>query len=112
MIAAAPLAVLPAKFAWEALRHGLGTMTDRENIFISTGMVLFCYIMAIVLPNVGSVIAITGATVNPFIAYIFPIMFYLKLDDAPNLSLGKVCSYLVLLGVIMISLMGFMALFN
>ena len=75
-------------------------------------MVVFCYIMAILLPNVGSVIAMTGATVNPFIAYIFPIVFYLKLDESPSLSPVKVCAYLVLLGVIMISLMGFIALFN
>ena len=87
-------------------------MTDRENIIISTSIVLFCYIMAILLPNVGSVIAMTGATVNPFIAYIFPIMFYLKLDEAPSLSSGKICAFTVLIGVIMISLMGFVALFN
>ena len=47
VIAAAPLAVLPAKFAWEAVRHGLGEMSDKENIIISVLMVAFCYITAL-----------------------------------------------------------------
>ena len=90
VIAAAPLAVLPAKYAWEALRHGIEEMSGRENILVTALMVLFCYTMALALPNVGSVIAVTGATVNPFIGYIFPIWFYLKLDPEANLSKNKI----------------------
>ena len=80
VIAAAPMAVLPAKYSWENMRHGAGTMSGRENIIISFGMVLFCYILALALPNVGSVIAVTGATVNPIIGFILPILFYIKID--------------------------------
>ena len=111
VIAAAPLAVLPAKFAWEAVRHGLGEMSDKENIIISVLMVAFCYITALLLPNVGAVIAATGATVNPFIGYIFPIIFYLKLDDSPCTSPAKLLAYAVLVAVIIVSFMGFIALF-
>ena len=81
VIAAAPMAILPAKYSWQALRHGdEGRMGNIENIVVSVGMVLFCYILALTLPNIGSVIAVTGATVNPVIGYILPIVFYMKLD--------------------------------
>lgn len=112
VIAAAPLAVLPAKYAWEAMRHhGVTNMSDRENGIVSAGMVIFCYLMALLLPNVGSVIAVTGATVNPFIGFIFPIMFYLRLDPAPGLSSGKVFAKLILLAVLIVSVLGLVALF-
>lgn len=85
-------------------------MSNRENIIVSALMVIFCYAMALLLPNVGSVIAVTGATVNPFIGFIFPIMFYLKLDQAPALSAGKVFAKTVLLAVVIVSLLGLIAL--
>ena len=112
VIAAAPLAVLPAKYAWEALRHeGITEMSGFENGTCSTIMVIFCYMMALLLPNVGSVIAVTGATVNPFIGFIFPVLFYLKLDKAPALSAGKIFAKVVLLGVVIVSILGLIALF-
>ena len=111
VIAAAPLAVLPAKYAWEAARYGVnGEMGRSENIFVSVAMVVFCYLAALLLPNVGSVIAITGATVNPFIGYIFPIIFYLKLDPAPSFDSDKVLAKVILCGVILTSILGFMSL--
>ena len=111
VIAAAPLAVLPAKYAWEALRHGIDEMSGKENIIVSTVMVLFCYAAALLLPNVGSVIAVTGATVNPFIGFIFPILFFLKLSPKAAWSKEKCLAKLTLLGVCLVSLMGFVVLF-
>ena len=43
-------------------------------------MVVFCYLAAVCVKDIGSVISIAGATVNPFIGFLFPIIFYLKLD--------------------------------
>ena len=111
VIAAAPLAVLPAKYAWEAARHGLQEMSGTENILVSVGMVVFCYVLALLLPNVGSVIAVTGATVNPFIGFIFPILFYLKIDGKPASSGHKLLAKAVLLLVLVTSVLGFGALF-
>ena len=106
------MAVLPAKFSWQALRHaGDAEMSDRENFIVSALMVIFCYSMALLLPNVGTVIAVTGATVNPFIGFIFPVLFYLKLDKSPALSAGKLFAKLVLLGVLIVSVLGLAALF-
>lgn len=43
-------------------------------------MVLFCYLAAICVKDIGAVISIAGATVNPFIGFLFPIIFYLRLQ--------------------------------
>ena len=86
-------------------------MSDTENIIVSAVMVIFCYSMALLLPNVGSVIAVTGATVNPFIGFIFPIMFYLKIDRSPALSAAKILAKLILVAVLLVSILGLVALF-
>mmetsp|Transcript_19655 Transcript_19655/g.26584 ORF Transcript_19655/g.26584 Transcript_19655/m.26584 type:complete len:106 (-) Transcript_19655:108-425(-) len=105
------MAVLPAKYSWEAMRHGDGQMSAWENNFVSTGMVLFCYILALTLPNLGTVIAVTGASVNPLIGFILPILFYLKIDPEPGLSLNKVVAKVALACVALVSIMGFAILF-
>lgn len=106
------MAVLPAKYSWEALRHGQnGEMSNRENLIVSLVMVLFCYVLALTLPNVGSVIAITGATVNPLIGFVLPIIFYMKIDPEPRLSLNKVAAKATLAAVALVSIMGFVILF-
>ena len=111
VIAAAPLAVLPAKYTWEALRYGVDKMSVKENIFVSVAMIFLCYTLALLLPNVGSVIAVTGATVNPFVGYILPILFYLRLDPEPERSRNKITAKIILLVVIIISITGFIVLF-
>jgi len=55
-------------------------LTDEYNLKLSVGMTMVTYIAAIAIPNISGAITITGATVNPFIGFIFPILFYLKLD--------------------------------
>ena len=47
-------------------------------------IVLLCYIAAVTVKDIGSVISIAGATVNPFIGFLFPIIFYLRLDYIHN----------------------------
>ena len=83
----------------------------KENIFVSIGMIFLCYTLALLLPNVGSVIAVTGATVNPFVGYILPILFYLRLDPEPERSRNKITAKIILLVVIIISITGFIVLF-
>ena len=55
-------------------------MTSEENKKISLFMILGCYTLAILIPDIGTVISIAGATVNPFIGFLFPIIFYLKIE--------------------------------
>ena len=69
-------------------------------------MNLICYVLAVAIPNVGTCIAITGATINPLIGYIFPIVFYLQLDQSPKNSRAKLLSQLILFLVIACSVLG------
>ena len=54
-------------------------MSETQNKVITLGIINTCYVLAVCIPDVGSVISIAGATVNPFIGFLFPIIFYLKL---------------------------------
>ena len=105
VIAAAPLAVLPAKFAYEQMYHRTG-LTNTQNTFVSIMMVILCYILAVIMPNVGTVIGVTGATANPFVGFIFPILFYLKIDRSPMTSGPKIRAQLMLFLCIMVSVLG------
>lgn len=105
VIAAAPLAILPAKYAYEEMKYRNG-MTASQNVCVSVCLTVVCYIMAVIMPNIGSVIAVTGATANPFIGFIFPILFYLKIDPAPMNSGSKLVAQMVLFGCILVSILG------
>lgn len=81
-------------------------------------MILFCYLAAVCVKDIGSVISIAGATVNPFIGFLFPIIFYIRLDylyrKEPLTFCGK-CERLfaVTVGILIltISIVGFANLF-
>lgn len=111
VIAAAPLALLPAKYAYEEMKYRNG-MTNSQNISVSISMTVLCYAMAVLMPNIGSVIAVTGATVNPLIGFIFPILFYVKIDPAPMNSRSKLFAQLILFGCILVSVLGLAQLFE
>lgn len=109
VIAAAPLAILPAKYAYEEFKykHLPGGMSNKQNMMVALVMTMFCHIMAVMLPNVGTVIALTGATVNPFIGFIFPIIFFLKLDQSAITSRPKILAIFIMLAIVVVSILGF-----
>lgn len=75
---------MPAKetyFTLIKVKH----VSDRQNRHISILLVGVTYLLSVALPNIKSAIALTGATVNPFIGFLFPLLFYLKLT--PKISL-------------------------
>ena len=96
-------------------------MTESQNQKITVAIILICYSLAACIPNIGSVISIAGATVNPFIGFLFPIIFYLKIDgDAKKKSgvpidlayiLDRVFAYSVIVIISLISIVGFFNLF-
>lgn len=69
-------------------------------------MVLTSYTMAIAIPNISDAITLSGATVNPFIGYIFPILYYIKLDRKPIKSKEKILALIVMAIIIIASLLG------
>ena len=69
-------------------------------------LVLTTFLLSVAIPNVKDAIAIAGATVNPFIGFIFPILFYLKIDPAPLNSPQKLFSGLILIIIVITSPLG------
>ena len=122
VICSSPLAVLPAKHSLFTLMTNKpgSKMTESQNQLITFVVILICYFLAASIPNIGSVISIAGATVNPFIGFLFPIIFYLKIDgDARkkeriniNFILDRLVAYSVILLISIISVIGFLNLFK
>ena len=67
--------------------------------------------LAVCIPDVGSAISIAGATVNPFIGFLFPIIFYLKLKPKRNSMydvIDELFAYFVIILISVISIAGFL----
>ena len=122
VICSSPLAVLPAKLSlFTLITNKPGSkMTEKQNQLITVVIIFVCYILAASIPNIGSVISIAGATVNPFIGFLFPIIFYLKIDGDARKSealtieyvLDRLVAYSVIVLISIISVIGFLNLFK
>ena len=111
VICASPLAVLPAKNSFFAMVSKSEQMNPSQNRVITVGIVLLCYILAACIPDVGSAISIAGATVNPFIGFLFPIVFYLKLKPKRKSwfdIIDELFAYSVIILISVISIAGFL----
>ena len=84
-------------------------LKEGQNRAISIMMVSITYCLGLFIPNISDAITLSGATVNPFIGFIFPILFYLKLDPKPLLSLEKQFAITIMIIIIVSSILG---LFN
>lgn len=68
-------------------------------------MSFVCYILAMVVPTIGDAISIVGFTINPLVGFIFPCLYYLKLND--NLSnLNKGIAYFTIFFITGVSIYG------
>lgn len=79
IISATPMGIIPAKTSFSYIFFR-GILNPKRNKVVTIGMVLVCYILSLTIPNIGDAIVLVGATVNPFIGFIFPAMYYIKLD--------------------------------
>lgn len=105
MIATTPLCIIPAKYAYMEMTR-MKELNERANMYLTVIIVLVTYIAAISIPNISGAITLTGATVNPFMGFIFPILFYLKLDPQSLLSKDKMIAILVMIFIIFTSILG------
>ena len=81
IMVATPLSLLPCKDTVEELTLGTTrTFTKKENFLVTFVLVIISYLLAIVIPSIGDAITILGATTNPCIGFIFPVIFYLKME--------------------------------
>lgn len=57
------------------------------------------------IPNIGDIMTILGATTNAGIGFILPIIYYLRLErKAPTFASHKLVAYLVLIFMIVCSI--------
>ena len=54
-------------------------MTINENNKVTIFMVAGCWFCAYFIPSISDAVTLLGATTNPIVGFVLPIMFYLKL---------------------------------
>lgn len=102
---AAPICVLPSKDSFEELVYAENGMGNKQNTMVTLGMVIGCYIFAVVIPGIGDALTILGSTTNPLVGFIFPIIFYLKLN--PEIALWrKILAWTVMIFTSVVSIAG------
>jgi len=62
-------------------------MTNSENIKVTLITLIGCYLLAIVVPLISDIITVIGTTTNPLVGFVFPSLFYIKLN--PELKAWK-----------------------
>ena len=106
---AAPLVVLPAKDTVEEIvANGRPDrrLSKKENLLVTSGLIIVCYLLAIVIPNIKAVMTLVGSTTNPAVGFILPIVFYWKSieeDKVPIVSCQKLTALFVAIFIIGIS---------
>ncbi len=91
--------------------RSIKTISRSHNIRLSLALTITCYILAVYISNIKEAITLSGATINPFIGFIFPILFYLKLDPASYTSPKKILAIAVLMLIVASSILGLMNFF-
>lgn len=74
-----PFSLLPAKDSFEYLIFNDRKMTKKENFFVTLGLCFFCYLVALLVPDLTDALTFLGATINPLTGFILPAVFFLKL---------------------------------
>jgi amino acid permease len=77
---AAPLCVLPAKDTVEELFYKEIGMNKKVNTLVTLGLVFTCFLLSILINKIGDAITLAGATINPVIGFIIPVIFYWKVN--------------------------------
>ena len=94
---ATPLTILPCKDTIEELFLAPGQrLSAKQNVLATFVIVLISFGLSLAIPNIGDAMTILGATTNSGIGFLFPIIYYLKLErKLPTWSNKKVIAYLV-----------------
>lgn len=85
---ATPLTILPCKDTIEELFLKPGEkLSNKQNILWTLLLVTVSFVISLAIPNIGDAMTILGATTNSGIGFLFPIIYYLKLErKAPRFS--------------------------
>jgi len=82
----APVGFICQKDIFESLYYKR-RMTNSENIKVTLITLIGCYLLAIVVPLISDIITVIGTTTNPLVGFVFPSLFYIKLN--PELKAWK-----------------------
>jgi amino acid permease len=106
VLTAAPLCVLPAKDTVEELLFKQDGMNTKVNALVTLALVSVCFLMSIMISKIGDAITLAGATINPVIGFIIPVVFHWKVhQEKPLLSWEKGLSLAAAIVIILVSLM-------
>ena len=78
VLTAAPLCVLPAKDTVEELFYKKEGMNKKVNALVTLALVFVCFLLSILIDKIGDAITLAGATINPVIGFIIPVVFHWK----------------------------------
>lgn len=107
VITAAPLCVLPSKDTVEELWYKEKGMNKTQNIVTTFCICLVATLPALLVSGVGDAMALVGATINPVIGFIMPIIFYWKtIPNKPILSTEKLTALIVAFTIVVCSILG------
>lgn len=112
VIAAAPLCVLPSKDTVEELFYKEKGMTKSQNIVVTLGICTLACLPAFLVSGVGDAMALVGASINPTIGFILPIIFYWKtIPKKAFLSTEKLTAFVVAVVITICSILGLIQFF-
>jgi len=98
---AAPFCVLPTKDSIEEVFEF--KCTPKQNALLTFVICLVSFGVAVLVPTIGDIMTILGATTNSAIGFLLPIVYYLRLErKAPKYSNKKVVAYFVFVLIIFV----------
>lgn len=113
VVLSTPLSVLPCKDTIEELALGQSRlMTETENVVVTVLVTVFCFLFAILVPNIGDCLLVVGATSCPVIGFVLPVAYWLKTDKSPKYSFQRILAVSVAVLASLFSLMSLWFFFD
>jgi amino acid permease len=81
-------------------------MNTKVNALVTLTLVTVCFLLSIMINKIGDAITLAGATINPVLGFIIPVIFHWKVhQEKPLLSWEKGLSLASAIVIILVSLM-------
>ena len=81
MVASLPVNYHPWRYQVFIFCFGRDTFSQKENWAITATFMIFCTAVAIVFPNITSVLSILGGLCSCTMSYLIPTLAYVQLND-------------------------------
>jgi len=77
-------------------------MSPKTNFFLTLSVVFGCYLVSVLMPSINDALTLIGSTTNPMVGFIFPCVFYLKMNPKATLN-ERINCYVILILTIVVS---------